>query len=84
MQTLKADFGNYVRSTGYDEVRIVGPDGFEMTCKVLKRNKGNKSWTEFGKDWNFCTLLNKFKEGDVLKFRFVNHDHSNLIMVAKM
>jgi hypothetical protein len=73
-----------VRRTGYDYVRIVGPDGFEFSCKVLKRDKGNKSWTELGKDWNLFTLLNKFKEGDVLKFRFVHHIISNLIMVAKM
>lgn len=81
---MKTDFANFVRSTGYDYVRIVGPDGFEFSCKVLKRNKGKKSWTEFGRDWNLFTLLNKCKEGDVLKFRFVNHNHSNLIMVAKM
>lgn len=83
-KTLRTDFANYVRNTGYDSVRIYGPTGIAIMCNVLKRNKGRRSWTEFGSDWNLAATVNNFVDGDVLKFRFVDHNRSNLIKVTKM
>lgn len=83
-KTLKIDFANYVRNTGYGSVRIYGPTEIAIRCNVLKRNKGNRSWTEFGSDWNLVDAVNNFAKGDVLKFRFVDHNRSNLIKVTEM
>lgn len=84
MQSLKKEFANYIRTSKYDVVEMYGPEGMEVDVKILKREKGNRTWTEFGDHWNIVCHVNNFKEGDVLKFRFVNQKKSNLMKVTKM
>jgi hypothetical protein len=86
MPDTEKQFANYVKTSGYKYIRLCGPTGQEIAAKVLKRKqrKARKAWKiKFGTDWKLFVLINNFVVGDILNFKFVNKEESNIMKIIK-
>jgi hypothetical protein len=76
-QTLKKDFADYIRQTKYESLMLYGPSGDEFCCSILRR----KNNTKIGEGWKEFVSKNSFEEGEVLNFKFVNKQETNVMRV---
>jgi hypothetical protein len=81
LQTSNKNLGDIIRSTRYKDVVLYGAEGSEVECKVIKKVVDGKRKTNFGSEWQLFCRINGFKEGDELRFAFVNMARSNVIKV---
>ncbi|GAU30736.1 hypothetical protein TSUD_145330 [Trifolium subterraneum] len=83
-QTLQKDFATYVRRSGYKSLRLFGRQGTEVICSVLIRNYPKKHATKIGEGWKDFIVVNLYAAGDILNFKFVNKEQSNVMRVYKV
>lgn len=82
--TFHKGLGYYTRSTRLNAVILYGAEGSEVECKIMKKIVDGQRSTKFGTEWQLLCRLNGYKEGDVLRFTFVNMARTNLIKVWKI
>ncbi|GAU37750.1 hypothetical protein TSUD_102660 [Trifolium subterraneum] len=82
--TLTKEFANYIRTSGFGNLRLYGRQGDEIACSMLIRNYTKKKATKIDEGWKDFIFINGYVAGDVLNFKFVNQDRNNVMRVFKV
>ncbi|CAJ2638158.1 unnamed protein product [Trifolium pratense] len=82
--TLNKEFGEYVRTTGYDQVMLCGPNDTPIATKIIKYKVRWYYTVKFGSQWRKFVSTNGFVSGDVLNFMFIDKERSNVMRVVKL
>ncbi|GAU44162.1 hypothetical protein TSUD_377620 [Trifolium subterraneum] len=81
--TLKKEFGDYIRSTGWNYVLLCNKDFHVQQASILLRGHPKLS-SKIGTGWkNFC-IREGYKDGDTIRFKFAKSQSENLVHVRKV
>jgi hypothetical protein len=83
IQTLQKDFSDYVRSTQEGSVLLCNQQIEVIKSLILLRGPP-KPTTKFGSGWREFCRMNKYQEGDKIRFKFGGQLRNNLIHVRRL
>ncbi|KAK2387074.1 hypothetical protein QL285_060899 [Trifolium repens] len=81
--TLQKDFSDYVRSTQEGSVLLCNQQIEVIKSLILLRGPP-KPTTKFGSGWREFCRMNKYQEGDKIRFKFGGQLRNNLIHVRRL
>ncbi|GAU46241.1 hypothetical protein TSUD_280680 [Trifolium subterraneum] len=80
---LRKEFGDYIRSTGWNHVLLCNKDFNVQQASILLRGHPNMT-SKIGSGWKIFCTREGYKDGDTIRFKFAKSQSVNLVHVRKV